>query len=112
MRFSDGRRLRPPANVTAVALGDPDPGRLERSEKQRATLTGANDGLGPPPLPDQAISEDVLAMGCRLGVPTASLHYGVPAAVLGPAVRRARLADPTQYARAPISYSCFLLRQY
>jgi gluconate kinase len=38
VRFADGRSLRPPANVTALAMGDPDPDRLAKAEALRRIL--------------------------------------------------------------------------
>lgn len=43
MRFADGRRPRLPANVTALAMGDPDPDRFAKAEALRRILPDPAD---------------------------------------------------------------------
>lgn len=110
MTFSDGRRLRPPVNVTSVALGDPHPDRIAQAEELRRRLpepSTSNDDDGDPDIPDAAV-----AMGCRLGVATAASHFGLSEYLLGKAVTDARLRDPDAPGRAVASYSVFCLRRY
>ena len=103
------RRTGPP--LSSHLLAGPDPDRIAKAEARRLALPLPDDLEPEPAIPPGM--DDAIAMACRLGVSVAADHYRLDRSELSRHVSRAkRTAPPGTYPRAPVSYSCFLLRQY